>query len=694
MMIKTALIKLSVLLAFFLFVPSVYGQMLDPSNDSVTVSAYINVDLYSTVTVSPNTVEIYEPSDVVVRVLSPSGVGIPGRQIVIYGTGLDVEQPVALTDATGRAFGSVWSTTPGTYTVCAKDTTFGYDIYIQNCSTLYVVPVPVPTMLPEPQYTKGFTNMVMWESLGANYKYNVQVSEFSDFRSIKAEAGYMTSTSFEFTNLENGKMYFYRVRAQNPYGGLSAWSNITYSVQDAQAPSIEVLDMGDIGENTTTQWDPNDELAFLIRVTDNLQLNEAKFFCLSTEGDLEVCTNNYSLEGDLLTVRIKLSDLETISDIYLKESYKFCVEADDVAGNIVRYCNIVLNVPLEEVEEEKPPTPVTPPPPVVNDIEKVIDDITVILDDTVGKLDPSDLERVTTATSVVTASSAIVVAAGTFAALPYFFLQLFLNLLSLLGFRKGAKPVGYVYDAVSKDPISQAIVRIYDEEENRMVWTDVTDGNGYFTAKLKKGRYKIEVRASRYEFPSKVVFGKEDAPITNVYHGEVFEVGENTEINFAIPLDPLEESQLRVRLEAFWTRTKFVVHLLHILLFLVGLTLAFYTYYSNPTSLSLIVLILFVPTFFLVLRNIFFSKDIYGVVKDIDGKRLEGVAVGLREAEFDKIVAKRITDSMGRYRFFVGEGRYYIEILDPKFVVEDIEDGNEVFTSKETLITRDILLKE
>lgn len=693
MMIKTALIKLSVLLAFFLLVPSVFAQTLDPSNDSVNVSAYINVDLYSTVTVSPNTVEIYQPSNVEVRVLTPTGVGIPGRQIVIYGTGLDVIQPLSLTDATGRAFGTVSSTVPGTYSVCAKDTTFGFDILIQNCSTLYVVPVPVPTMLPEPQYTKGLTNMVMWGSLGASYKYNVQVSEFSDFRSIKAEAGYISSTSFEFTNLENGKMYFYRVRAQNQYGGLSAWSNITYSVQDAQAPTVEVLDMGNIGENTTTQWDPNYELTFLIRVTDNLQLNEAKFFCLNSVGDLEVCTNNYSLEGDLLTVRIKLDDLEKVSDIYLKESYKFCVEADDIAGNVVRYCNIVLNIPLKQVEEEKPPTPVTPTPPVVSDIEKIVEDITVILDDTVGKLDPSDLERVTTATSVVTMTSAIVVAAGTFAALPYFFLQLFLNLLSLLGFRKGAKPVGFVYDSVSKDAISQAIVRIYDEE-GHMVWTDVTDGNGYFTAKLKQGRYKIEVKASRYEFPSKVVFGKEDAPITNVYHGEVFEVGENREINFSIPLDPLEESQLRVKLEAFWTRTKFIVHLLHILLFLIGLTLAFYTYYSNPTTLSLIVLLLFVPTFFLVLRNIFFSKDIYGVVKDMQGNRVEGVTVGLREAEFDKIVAKRITDSHGRYRFFVGEGRYYIEILDTKYVVEDIEDGNEVFTRKETLITRDILLKE
>ncbi|MGI6423124.1 MAG: hypothetical protein ACOX0X_00695 [Candidatus Dojkabacteria bacterium] len=693
MKIKTALIILFLFLTTTGLVSVSFAQPLDPSNNSVVVSANINVDLYSTVTVTPNTVEIYQPAIVEVRVLSSGGVGIAGRQIVIYGSGLNIVQPLSLTDATGRTSGSVSASVPGTYTVCAKDTTFGYDIFIQSCKTLYVVPVPVPNMLAEPQYTKDFSNMVMWDSLGPNYKYTVQVSEYSDFSVLKAQATQISATSFNFTNLENEKMYFYRVRAHNAYGGVSAWSNVVYSVQDAQSPVVEVLDMGDIGENTTTSWESNYELTFLIRVKDNLQINEAKFYCLNSEQSLVTCTTNYNLEGELMTVKIRLGDLERVSDTYLKERYKFCVEATDSAGNLTRFCDISLVIPVEEVRPPDKPTPPVPPvPSIIDRVEKVIDDITVILDDTVGKLDAKDLERVTTATSVVTATSAVVVAAGTLASMPYFLLQFLLNILSLFGFRKGAKPVGYVYDAVSKEPISQAIVRIFTEE-NRMVWTDVTDSKGYFTAKLTDGRYRIEARAARYVFPSKVVFGSEDPPITNVYHGDFFDIKSDTEINFAIPMDPLEVSELRIKLEAFWTRTKFLVHLLHVLLFLVGITLAFYTYYSQPSTLSLLVLLLFVPTFFLILRNIFFSRDIYGIVKDTDGNRLEGISVALREAEFDKIIAKRVTDAHGRYRFFVGEGRYYVEILDPTYIVEDIKGGNEVFAKKEILITKDIVLK-
>lgn len=682
MRIKTAFLQFCLFVSLFLFVPNIYAQF----QEDVVVTANINVDFYSTVNINPSTVEIFQPSIVEIRVLNPNGQGIPGRQIVIVAPGLNITQPITLTDATGRTTGSVSSGTAGTYTVCAKDTTFGYDIDIQNCKTLYVIPVPVPSMLPEPQYTKGLTNTVLWQSLGTAYRYNVQVSEFSNFSVIRQESGVINATSFEFTNLENGKMYFYRVRAQNLFGGVGGWSNSVFSVQDAQNPSISILDISGVGENTTNNWSSIFTITMLFRVTDNLQLASTQFICLNSQGNPYACTNSSNQAGDIFTVNIRLGDLERISGTFLRPRYEFCVEAVDGATNVQRLCNIYIDIlPGEEVVE--PPVV----PPIVKRVEKVIEDINVILDDTVGKLDPKDLDRVTTTTSVVTATSAIAIAAGGLGSLPYFLLQLFLNLLSLLGFRKGAKPVGFVYDSVTKEPISQAIVRIFNEE-NRIVWSDVTDGKGYFTAKLKDGKYKILVRAPRYIYPSTVVFGKEDYPVTNVYHGEEFVVSSETEINYAIPLDPMETSKLRLKLEGFWTRIRFVVNILHVLLFLAGITLAFYTYYNAPSVLSLVVLLLFVPTFFFILRNIFKNRDRYGLVIDKSKNRLEGVVIGLRESEFDKIVAKRVTDIRGRYRFLVDEGRYYIEILDTGYKVEDIKGGNEVYIKRESLITRDIVL--
>jgi len=681
MKIFTALLKILFLL--LLFVTPIKAQL----TGDVVINAIINIDFFSTVNAIPDTVELFQPSIIEVRVFDSTGVGIAGRQIVILAPGMNITQPTVVTNSTGRTTGLVSSGTAGTYTVCAKDTTFGYDINIQNCKTVYVVPLATPTMLPEPQYTKGLSNLVLWSSLGANYNYNVQVSEFENFGVIKSESGYISNTSFEFNNLEDGKMYFYRVKAQNQYGGTSSWSNTVYSVQDNQPPVIDILNIGSVGNNNTVVWNSNDVVTMMFRVTDNLQLENTIFSCINSNDVVTNCTTNYSQEGDIFTVNVRLGDLERVSGLYLLESYQFCVEANDTAGNISRECNIFVTFPKGEIIKDQTP------PPIIRIIEKTIEDLDVILDDTIGKLNSEDLERVTTTTSVVTATSAIAIAAGGISSLPYFLLQLLLNILSFFGFRKGAKPVGFVYDSVTKEPISQAIIRIFDEE-NHMVWSDVTNDRGYFTAKLKDGKYRIVVRASGYTFPSTVVFGNEDYPIINIYHGEIFEVSDMNDINFAVPLDPMEVSAMRIWFESFWSRVKFIVHILQIVLFSIGLLFAFYMYYNYPYWLTLLVLLLFIPSFFFILMGILAKREKYGIVRDIQDNTLEGVIVGLRESEFDKIIAKRVTDIKGRYRFFVDEGRYYIEILDTGYKVESIEDGNEVVTTKEGFVTRDIVLSK
>jgi hypothetical protein len=197
-----------------------------------------------------------------------------------------------------------------------------------------------------------------------------------------------------------------------------------------------------------------------------------------------------------------------------------------------------------------------------------------------------------------------------------------------------------------------------------------------------------------YKFPSSVVFGGEDYPLTNIYHGEAFVVRGEEDINYAVPLDPIKASKLRVWWESIWGRIKYVFTVLHVILFLVGVTFAFYTYYVTPSFLSLLVLLLFVPTFFFILRNIFVNRDRYGVVYDREKNRLEGIVIGLREAEFDEIIAKRVSDRRGRYRFLVEEGRYYLEILDTTYKVENIQGGNEIYTKKEVMIDRDITISK
>ncbi len=686
MKLKTALITI-LLFLFLSFGFSVYAQTMHPTQTQIiTISGQIDIDIYSTVNLNPVTVEIYQSSTVTIRILTPSGVGIPGRTVVIVAPGLNITQPTTITDSTGRATGSVYATTPGTYLVCAKDTTLGYDINIQNCKTLYVVPVSVPTFLPEPYYTKGTTNTVLWSNLGSGYEYYVEVSEDPNFNTTVANSGWKSNTSHQFVDLEDGKMYFYRVKAKNSFGGQSAWSSSVFSVQDAVPPSIQTVSIGGVDENNTVEWESTDTVQMIFNVTDNLQLDSVIFLCVNSKGQTYTCVTDYQMEGDNLIVNVRLGDLERISGAYLKERYEFCVEATDAAGNITRVCNIFLDIPKGEV------TPIKPP--IIDQIEKTIDDINEALDDTIGQLDPINLERITTTTSLVTFTTAFIITIGSLLNLPYVLLQFVLNLLSWLGFRAGAKPLGYVYDALTKDPVAHAIVRIFDET-GKMVWSDVTDSKGYFSARLSAGKYKIVVRAVDYTYPSAIIFGKEDYPLTNVYHGEVFEINDDTELNFAIPLDPKEASKFKIWREIVWGRIKVFVNILHILLFVVGLVFAIYLYANNPYWLTTLVLILYIPSFLFMMRNVFAKRERYATVKDLEGNLIEGVVVGLRELEFEKLILKRVTDSRGRYRMLTGKGRYRLEVLDTGYRVESIEGDSETLVEKDDQwILKDIVISK
>ncbi len=687
MKLKTAVITIIILLLFPLIVIAQPFSIVD--TEVVVVTGQVNLDIYSVITLEPSTVEIYQPSTVTVRVVTASGEGIAGRTIVIVAPGLIIIQPTAVTDSSGKVTATVYSNTPGTYVVSAKDVTFGYDITIQNTQTLYVVPVPAPVLSPEPYYTKGSTNTLMWSSSNGSYEYYIEVSDDPNFNRVLNSSGWIDNTSYQFGNLENEKMYFYRVKARNRYGGVSAWSAPVFSVQDNEAPEISTVSIGDIGESNTVVWSSDTEVEMLFSVRDNLQLENVQFICVNSKGQTYQCAQEYSMNGDLFVVTIRLGDLERISGTYLKESYEFCVEATDAVGNITRVCNIFLKIPQgrKEIEDVKEPT-------IIERLEKIVEDMRNDLDDSIGRLDPGNLQTVTTTTSIITVATAFLLTFGGLVNLPFVILQSILNLLTWFGFRVGKKPLGYVYDAITKDAIAQAIIRIYDVN-GKMVWSDVTDDRGYFSAKLESGKYKIVVTAQGYTYPSTIVFGRDDYPLANVYHGEDFDYDENQELNFSIPLDPKEVSKFKVWREILWGRIRVLVHILHTILFVIGLILAIYMYYKNPYWLTLLVLVLYIPSFLFMIRRVFAKKSKYGVVYDINGNPVEGVVVGLREMEFEKLILKRVTDSKGRYRMLAQEGRYRLEVLDSTLKVEKIVGDSEILiTKKEEWVVKGIVISK
>lgn len=106
-------------------------------------------------------------------------------------------------------------------------------------SPLDVVPPDAPVLAGEPAFTPGTTNTIAWsdESASGATAYLAQASLDSAFASIAANSDWIAVTAFEFTGLQDGQTYYYRVRARDLGLNESALSMRVASTQDATAPA-------------------------------------------------------------------------------------------------------------------------------------------------------------------------------------------------------------------------------------------------------------------------------------------------------------------------------------------------------------------------------------------------------------------------------------------------------------------------
>ncbi len=664
------------------------------SEDGINVNASVNEDTNSTVQVLPNTVEIKQRATVKIKLRNGAHEPLVGHYIELDTSGLVFTQPTQPSDSQGEITVEVYANTPGIYTVSAFDIT--YDdliIDILDSDTLYVTPLDIPFLLEEPVYTKGTTNILFWDSIGSGYKYQIEVSEYDAFNFIKDVSGWITGTLYEFDKLENEKMYFYRVKARNSYGGESEWSNVRYSVQDNLAPQITIISIGDIGENNTVEWSSNWEVEIVYKIEDNLSLESMQFYCVREDGSQVECGSTTN-SGILYTTIITLRELQQngVNDLF--PSYTFCVKGRDKAGNIAQNCDIGLEIPTwKEGEEEPGETPKKVPTSIGRIIRDVVDDTKIMMDDIFEGLDEYQLQDINTISTITTFTVSIGGILGGLIYLPMYLFQILLSFLSWLGLRKRGKLSGYVYDSKTKEPISQAVVRVYSKK-NKLVWTDVTDSRGFFRMGLGNGEYKIKVSARSYKFPSESIFGKSDFPLKNVYHGGEFNVTQGVVPEFSIPVDPIEMSSFVKFLTALRGSFRSIYKVASLLFFIFGLIFSVYTYNRNPNWFNFIIILLYVPSFVLVVKVVFKKSLESGIITNEEGKPLEDIAVGLRDEEYGRIIAKRNTDGNGRYRFIVDKGNYILEILDTEYeVVEIEEEESKELSDGSVLVALDAVLK-
>ena len=123
---------------------------------------------------------------------------------------------------------------------------------------------------------------------------------------------------------------------------------------------------------------------------------------------------------------------------------------------------------------------------------------------------------------------------------PYYgVLQCYMSIIDLDNDKKGilfllqdtTPPWGTVLDSSNYEPVNLAIVRLFDNSNNKLVETAVTDDNGRFGFFVKPGGYYITVGKDEYHFPSQNRAG---------YHGEMIDVRSKEEgiIKVNILMDP------------------------------------------------------------------------------------------------------------------------------------------------------------
>jgi chitodextrinase len=242
----------------------------------------------------------------------------------------------------------------------------------------------------------------------------------------------------------------------------------------------------------------------------------------------------------------------------------------------------------------------------------------------------------------------------------YLIFHFFNSIFNAIGFKGKRKPFGYVYDSVTKEPISNAVVRIYSKD--KLVDTTVTNTDGMFLANLKEGKYNIKVKKGSYTFPSTLIKGSEDYPLKNVYKGEVLNNKEESDLIISIPLDKIEVSKQKKFFTSIKSLLSGVLTVGNILLFAFGILLIIYTYYQHPNSFNWYVILLYIPALYFLTKSIFGKTAIYGKVLDQNRKPVSGIDMYLVDKEFNEVVAKRITDKKGRYRFICKKGKYDLKV--------------------------------
>ncbi|PIY93746.1 MAG: hypothetical protein COY69_00010 [Candidatus Magasanikbacteria bacterium CG_4_10_14_0_8_um_filter_32_14] len=245
------------------------------------------------------------------------------------------------------------------------------------------------------------------------------------------------------------------------------------------------------------------------------------------------------------------------------------------------------------------------------------------------------------------------------------FLQVFFGQFFLLFRRTKQKKWGVLYNSFTKKPIDLALIRLIDLNTNKVVRSVVTDMEGRYILSVKPGNYKIIINKSGYgDFSKHLMNAVEDSAFINLYHGENIKVTDESEFNYNIPLDPIEENKNYLQIIKDKTH-----NIRRLILSIIGLVFSVISFVISPVWwVGILVILQFLS--YMIIRRFSYSKlpSSFGVITMYgQEKALANVAVRVFDATFNKLIETTVSDRKGRYAVLLGPSKYYATYEKEKY---------------------------
>jgi hypothetical protein len=492
---------------------------------------------------------------------------------------------------------------------------------------------PLLIMNSEPEFTKGKENEVSWEKNNLIKEYFVQCAKNISFSEGVLESGWLDTDRFTFTSLEDNTKYYYRVKGKTAEGRETTWSNIVFSTQDNNPPRSYV-----INPISKSQFD---EKKYLIKVSSQdltSGVKEVAVYYRTTE-------SNWTILGKTST-----GEIEFLPNTK-GTRYSFYSIAEDNVGNIEE------KNPTEEAFIEIPPE-ASPEPPST-------------------KVEKTALQNAATAVSSVTGAIATSSMIG-LTNIGGFWMPVSNFLMSAFGWRRRKpKPWGLIYNSLTREAIPFAIIRVKNENGN-VIDTAVSDELGRFAILPPSERFRVEVEAVNFKFPSSIIAGLYDPQYGKVYHGEMLDPSNFVLGDLNIPLDPFQQESPKIDF-------KRIFQIFLAVLFYVGAILSGIALFQKPVWYTMLLFFIYLFLIGLDLVARFYERLSFGIVLNAETRKpIMNAFIYLVDHVTNKVIDTRMSDKRGRFQIFVPAGRYLLRIIHPAYKEEQrLLD----FTKKINLIT-------